>query len=238
MDLSRVLDSFSQPNAVIQVSCRDCGGKCAVSIAENDEEVTVLARGSLALSFADWASDAAARFRRSEINAKMDPYNGMDTLTARADAVPYEHHFRMNSRKAMRVLEDYLCLEVMKDAKKASTSSLKVLRKDAHYKDDFEKMMNKYGLTKPHLNMIRRRKKGPEHSTYPHFTYDAMVAWCLSEESILANRLVLKRLFELLADFTKEKHGYDVVKSPIFDDANDSKFDCRGIILCPSSNHA
>lgn len=119
-----------------------------------------------------------------------------------------------NARYAMRVLEDYLCIEVLQDkAKPLSFYSLSYLQNCDEYKDAVSAMMTKYDLTKSQLALLRRLKHSAP--TNVHTDWSSLVSWTLRVEPDKHSNIDLMSLFLLLANFTGNIDDHKALRSPL-----------------------
>ena len=139
------------------------------------------------------------------------------------DAPPPPGYF--NARKAMRVLEDYLCLEIVQHnlSLPLASYSLKYLQSCELFKDGFMAVMTKHGLTEYHLETLHRFKKNA--FVTPRRSWSDLTILLYTVDPDKNVQRTLGQLVRLLSEFTKDKKGYAVLKSPLgLDDEHDTKF--------------
>lgn len=121
-----------------------------------------------------------------------------------------------NSRTAMRVLEDYLCADVLglKHPMYAPSRSLKKLSDGGAYKESVARTMVKYGLTKHHLLILRDLKK--QGSAQPRQDWSDLIKHSISVTDDNDTLNVKTHLFNVLGSFIAGTQGFDVLKSPFF----------------------
>ena len=192
--------------------------------------MAVTLRGECALAFVDWVLDHHyTKQARPKVSSDLEgPVCRCRNLHERPgplDPIPIAWNPHYNSRKAMRVLEDYLCLEVLHDVQKVyACSSLRSLRDNPQHRDDFEQMMVKHSLTDYHLEVMFRRKKASINVTSLHGEWKQLVEKSIAEEPSSESHKALQHLFELLKAFTLSNPDVQVLKSPVYDDSNEKKF--------------
>lgn len=132
-----------------------------------------------------------------------------------------------NARKAMRVLEDHLCLEIVRDwSKPLSFYSLARLQFGTESNDSFFKVMAKYNLSPSHLTLLRRLKK--TLPTTPELNWDTLCINMIRPYKTNGSG-ELRRVVDLLQVARKvtsaNTHRHTGLKSPLrIDDDNDTVF--------------
>ena len=129
----------------------------------------------------------------------------------------YRGHY--NARNAMRVLEDYLCAAVLgldqSPPVYAPSRSLRKLIESGEHKESLDKVMAKYRLTKPLLQLMRSLKRNGWF--FPSFNWNELVQTTIYQTDNERTRQAKIHLFDLLKTFAKGD-GLEALKSPYFKD--------------------
>lgn len=124
-----------------------------------------------------------------------------------------------NTRKSMRVLEDYLCAAILgvEDAPVyAPSRSLRAMIESGEYKDSLDKLMLKHGLTKYHFQVMRHMKKSGW--LFPSRAWEELVRTSIRKVDSELTRNVKIHLFRVLSTFLNGSLEYNALKSPFYDD--------------------
>ena len=124
-----------------------------------------------------------------------------------------------NPRNAMRVLEDCLCAAVLgldqSPPVYAPSRSLRKLIESGEHKESLDKVMAKYRLTKPLLQLMRSLKRNGWF--FPSFNWNELVQTTIYQTDNERTRQAKIHLFDLLKTFAKGD-GLEALKSPYFKD--------------------
>lgn len=218
----------STNNPLTTITCAGCHHHCEISIDESTTPLKITLFGSMAMQVVAWALNPLQREHLTSPSPPNAPSNGARLPTKQSYPVG------INSRRAMRILEDHLCLEILQDKEKPLSSySLKDLEVDPKYKFAFFKVMSNRKLSSYHLDVMNRTKNAPMNSTCPHYLWDGLVKGSLSEEPNSEARKALKHLFDVLEDFAPEASSLNILESPIYDNSSDQRFWCWRAALGP-----
>lgn len=123
----------------------------------------------------------------------------------------------------MRVLEDFMCIEVMGCAAHATShSSLRNNQANTHCDANFAKMMSKYALNESDLETMFRLKKTA--SPYPQINWDELVLTTLADIPDDSSQKSAKPLFRVLRRFIGGHSSYQALRSPLVDIDENHKF--------------
>lgn len=124
----------------------------------------------------------------------------------------------------MRVLEDHLCLEAFGKRRYAEAwPTWRVIEQVDKYKSSKKIVMDKYGLTDRHFEVLKHLKHNG--SLYPRSGWTELVHCAIAEEDDDSTRAIKYHLYCILASFLLAKQGFGILKSPIYH-RNDDKFRC------------
>lgn len=208
----------------VSVQCDGCHRQSLIAIDEDEGELAVRVRGPLALQISDWVLSEHG----NKPTISSDPRKGHCSCCAGNRKGRRRDSPEFNRCKAMRVLEDYLCLEILQDATKAlACYSLKALQNDPQHKEAFDKVMTEHGLTPYHLEVLNRTKNISMDSINPHDQWKNLVAKTVADEPDCEARSALTHLFDLLASFFPEATAMNVLRSPVHNDKHDERFHGR-----------
>lgn len=184
------------------------------SSSPNDVDYERLEADQASLESVDEAESSYEALSESEDEAESPLYEESDDdekpLPTRAYPPPY-----YNARKAARVLEDFLCIEVLKDVEKASTHhSLKTLSIHPEHKVGVQAMLNRLGWRQYHLIYLFSLKKTAPLCPQPDW-YMLRRAF-INEATNPCSETILQQLWQALSNFIGPQcHGFYRLKSPL-----------------------